>query len=162
NGSGVSRNNRLIERHKTGYGAYWKSYDFAGNSGRQNLFAHPLGPGPDENTFQQDGGEIIFNLPNGLQAYLLVDAKGRRIDKGPQNIVSDPKQGDRAVVNGVSCMSCHAQGMIFKDDQVRAHVEANPNAFTRDEADTVLALYPKGGAFGEKRGAEGEGLREAG
>src|SRR5207247_126015 len=37
NGSGVSRNNRLIERHESVYGAYWKSYDFAGNSGRQNL-----------------------------------------------------------------------------------------------------------------------------
>src|SRR5947209_2635378 len=44
NGSGVSRNNRLIERHRSGYGAYWKSYDFAGNAGRRNLFAHPLGP----------------------------------------------------------------------------------------------------------------------
>src|SRR5207249_4761285 len=32
NGSGVSRNNRLIERHGTAHGAYWKSYDFAGNT----------------------------------------------------------------------------------------------------------------------------------
>ena len=44
NGSGVSRNNRLIERHESAYGAYWKSYDFGGNTGRQNLFAFPLGP----------------------------------------------------------------------------------------------------------------------
>src|SRR6266478_3065339 len=57
NGSGVSRNNRLIERHESGYGAYWKSYDFASSSGRQNLFEHPLGPaGPD--AFEHNGGEI--------------------------------------------------------------------------------------------------------
>src|SRR5262249_2934566 len=57
NSSGVSRNNRLIERHPSAYGAYWKSYDFASNSGKQNLFAHPLGPNV-ANSFQHDGGEI--------------------------------------------------------------------------------------------------------
>src|SRR5262249_22279227 len=83
NGSGVSRNNRLIERHESGNVVYWKSYDFAGNVGRQNLFAHPVGPADDDNSFRHDGGEIIFTLPNQLHAYLLADARGRRIDKGP-------------------------------------------------------------------------------
>jgi serine/threonine protein kinase len=151
NGSGVSQNNRLIERHDldlTG-GAYWKSYDFASNVERKDLFDHPLGPGDARNTFQHDGGEIIFNLPNGLQAYMLVNARGDRIDKGPPNIVSDPKQGDRAVLNGISCMSCHALGMKEKDDQLREHVEKNPNAFSKEEAETILALYP-----GKKKLAE--------
>ena len=44
NRSGVSQNNRLIEWHKSPYGSYWKSYDFGGNVGRQNLFQFPLGP----------------------------------------------------------------------------------------------------------------------
>jgi tetratricopeptide (TPR) repeat protein/mono/diheme cytochrome c family protein len=142
NSSGVSRNNRLIERHNSGGVVYWISYDFAGNVGRQNLFAHPLGPGDGETSFRHDGGEVIFSLPNGLQAYLLADARGKRIDKGPQAIVSDPRRPDRAVENGISCMSCHARGMIFKDDQVRPHVMENPAAFTREERDTILALYP--------------------
>src|SRR5262249_42645988 len=64
NGSGVSRNNRLVERHESGYGAYWKSYDFASNAGQKNLFGVPLGPGTAVNNFAHDGGEIIFNLPN--------------------------------------------------------------------------------------------------
>ena len=98
-----------------------KSYDFGGNDGRKNLFAHPLGP-KGENAFEHDGGEIIFNLPNGLQAYLLVDSHGQRIDKGPPAIVSDPVQKDRAVVNGLSCMSCHVAGIIRKQDEVREHV----------------------------------------
>jgi Planctomycete cytochrome C len=105
NGSGVSRNNRLIERHESGATVYWKSYDFGGNTGRQNLFAQPLGPVDQDAAFLHDGGEIIFSLPNGLQAYLLVDGKGQRIDKGPTAIVSDPRRPDRAVENGLSCIS---------------------------------------------------------
>jgi hypothetical protein len=119
NSSGVSRNNRLIERHESGGTVYWKSYDFGNNTGRQNLFAHPIGPGDDDASFQHDGGEIIFSLPNGLQGYFLTDGKGTRIDKGPTAIVSDPRRPDRAVENGLSCMSCHARGIIDKADQVR-------------------------------------------
>src|SRR5206468_122945 len=63
NGSGVSRNNRLIERHESGATVYWKSYDFGANTGRQNLFAQPLGPGDHDAAFLHDGSEIIFSLP---------------------------------------------------------------------------------------------------
>ncbi len=141
NGSGVSRNNRLIERHESGSTVYWKSYDFSGNSGRKNLFAHPLGPGGRNEDFQHDGGEIIFSLPNGLQGYFLADAEGRRIDKGPTAIVSDPRRPDRAVENGLSCMSCHARGIIEKADQVRAHVQKNSAAFAAGAVESALALY---------------------
>jgi tetratricopeptide (TPR) repeat protein/mono/diheme cytochrome c family protein len=142
NGSGVSRNNRLLERHAFAHGAYWKSYDFAGNTGRQNLFAHPLGPGTDAGTFKHDGGEIIFNLPNGLQAYLLVDGQGNRIDEGPTKIVSVKNKPDPTVINGISCMACHARGMIDKADQIRAHADKNPAAFTEEERRAIGALYP--------------------
>lgn len=141
NSSGVSRNNRLIERHRSPHGAYWKSYDFAGNADRQNLFAHPLGPGEDDSTFRHDGGEIIFNLPNGLQAYLLVDGKGNRIDTGPTAIVSVKNRPDPTVINGVSCMGCHARGMIDKADQVRAHVDRNPGAFEPADVGLIRVLY---------------------
>src|SRR3954454_22042511 len=73
NDSGVSRNNRLIERHETSYGAYWKTYDFAANDGEQNLFERPLGPGSDDRSFRHAGSEIIFSLSNGLQGYMLVN-----------------------------------------------------------------------------------------
>jgi mono/diheme cytochrome c family protein len=146
NGSGVSQNNRLLERHESPYGAYWKSYDFGGNVGSQNLFQHPLGPaaampgGVSAQPFQADGGELIFNLPNGLQGYMLADAQGRRIEKGPTSIVKDPRQPDGTVTNGVSCMSCHYAGMILKSDAIRDHVIQNRTAYA--EADEILALYP--------------------
>src|SRR5260370_40187181 len=82
NGSGVSRHNRLIERHESGYGAYWKSYDFGSSAGRQNLFEHPMGPGGGD-AFDHNGGEIIFNLPNGLQGFLVLCGKGNTSYKVP-------------------------------------------------------------------------------
>ncbi len=120
NNSGVSNHNRVVERHTSRYGAYWKSYDFAGSVGTQNIFTHPL-------SFTHDGGEIIFNLPNGLQAYYLVDAGGNRLDSAPISIVSNPAASDPTVHNGLSCIGCHTKGMKEFEDGVRAVVEKNPN-----------------------------------
>jgi formylglycine-generating enzyme required for sulfatase activity/tRNA A-37 threonylcarbamoyl transferase component Bud32/mono/diheme cytochrome c family protein len=146
NGSGVANANRLIERHESNYGAYWKSYDFAVAEGpgdnRRNLFQHPLGPGVAPNTFLHDGGEIIFSLPNHLHGYMLVDGQGRRIDKGPTSLVKDVHAKDAAVTNGISCMSCHSHGIIDKQDQIREHVAKNPGAFDKSEAENIRAIYP--------------------
>ena len=130
--SGVSVNNRIVERHKSRYGAYWKSYDFAGNVGKQNIFTHPL-------DFTHDGGEIIFNLPNGLQAYYLSTATGERLDEAPINIVSNAGVRDPVVRNGLSCMGCHTEGMKTFDDQVRSVIEQSQNPFY-DKAQ-ALRLY---------------------
>ena len=92
NGSGVSRNNRILERHTSVHGAYWRTYDFEPIPqnlvdrqnqlpDRRNIFAYPLGPGGTKDSFQHAGGEAIFNLPNGLQAYLLINANNQRFDK---------------------------------------------------------------------------------
>lgn len=140
NRSGVSQNNRLIERHALPQGSYWKSYDFGGNIGAQNLFQHPTGPGGTDG-FKHDGGEIIFSLPNGLQGYLLADKTGKRIDKGPTEIVSDPRRPDKLVTNGVSCMSCHYTGVITKSDEIRPFVEVNRKSFP--DVDSILAIYPE-------------------
>jgi hypothetical protein len=142
NGSGVSRNNRILERHDAAHGAYWRSYDFSDNTGRQNIFEHPLGPAAGTSAFAHAGGEVIFHLPNGLQGYLLVNGQGRRIDKAPVDIVSDPKRPDRLVENGLSCISCHVTGLMHKDDQVRGHVLKNAEAFAKEDREGVLALYP--------------------
>jgi hypothetical protein len=139
--SGVSRNNRLIERHAIKTGAFWTSYDFAGNKTKQSLFQFPLGPG-GEFGFQHDGGETIFNLPNGFQAYYLNDAAGKYLEKGPTAIVQDPERRDLAVTNGISCMGCHDQGMKNATDEIRAHVAAI-KTFPLNVRETVKALYPE-------------------
>jgi len=154
NGSGVSRFNRILERHPSAHGAYWRSYDFdelpaslidrAANllPDRRNVFAFPLGPGLVEQPFQHAGGEAIFDLPNGLHGYVIVRADNVRLDKAPTAVVSDPKRPDRAVEAGVSCMSCHLTGINPKADQVRDHLEKNPKAFRRTDAEMIRGLYP--------------------
>lgn len=143
NDSGVSKNNRLLERHDAAFGALWRSYDFANNSGRQNLFEHPVGPNAGATSFKPAGGEMIFHLPNGLQAYMLMDALGRRIDKAPGEIVADPRRPDQRVETGISCMSCHARGLLPKADQLRAHVEKNAQVFGKPIVDAIRLTHPR-------------------
>lgn len=117
--SGVSDFNRVFERHPAFYGYCWISYDFGSQEGAQNICRNPL-------TFEADGGEVICQLPNGLQAYYLANAAGDRLDLGPTGIVSDPNRDradageDHEVLNGQSCMNCHYDGMIVRADEVAA------------------------------------------
>ena len=161
NNSGVSNNNRVIERHTSRYGAYWKSYDFAGSVGTQNIFTHPL-------SFTHDGGEVVFNLPNGLQGYYITNASGFRLDDAPINIVSNPAASDPTVRNGLSCLGCHTEGVKTFEDEVRAVIESNATPaydkaqalrlyVAQSEMDALLqedtnrykaALEATGGAFG--------------
>ena len=152
NDSGVSSHNRVVERHTSRYGAYWKSYDFAGSVGTQNVFLHPL-------SFRQDGGEIVFNLPNGLQAYYISDGLGNRIDVAPTDIVSNPAASDPAVHNGLSCIGCHTEGMKTFEDSVRSVIEqtANP-AYDKAQA---LRLYVEQATMDELVGEDTERFREA-
>jgi serine/threonine-protein kinase len=143
--SGVSGQNRLVERHESPFGAYWKSYDFKSNDGTGNLFRYPLGPDfadhpyPNQ-AFRHDGGEIVFNLPNGLNGYLLINGKDERIDEGPIEVVSDSLRtsGTAKIVNGLSCMACHKHGVITEfSDTVREGTAAQGEA-----RNAVHRLYP--------------------
>ena len=144
--SGISGQNRLVERHESAYGVYWKSYDFRSNENTGNLFRYPLGPSFADNpyerqAFKHDGGEIVFSLPNGLHGYLLVNGKDERIDEGPIEVVSDSLKtsGTAKIVNGLSCIACHVQGIQsnFKDT-VR---DGTP--LKGDPLDKLHRLYPK-------------------
>ena len=131
NDSGVSAHNRVVERHSFRNGAYWKSHDFASSVGLKNILQNPL-------SFDRDGGEVIFNLPNGLQAYYVSDSVGNRIDVAPTAIVSNPAASDPAVRNGLSCIGCHTEGMKTFEDVVRGTYERLPASATKDQ---VLRLY---------------------
>ena len=131
--SGVSQNNRVLERHATASGAYWKSFDFRSNLDSQNIFEDPL-------RFSPSGGEMIFSLPNGMQAYYLSDAVGRRLDEAPIAIVSDRNSPDDPVIrSGRSCISCHYSGMQGFRDDMRPIVSRMAN--TKFDRDKALAIY---------------------
>lgn len=150
--SGVSSQNRIIERHTSSSTSlpYWISYDFADNNeNKQNIFNFPLGPvgvGFDEKAFDHDGGEVIFQLPNGLLAYYLNLATGEAIDKGPLNIVSQlngPVQLFRSIVNGMSCMSCHGQGILYKKDEIREFAILSQD-LSDTEKSKIFEIFPNG------------------
>ncbi len=139
--SDVSDFNRVVERHlfkNANNRTFWISYDFAGQSGKQNITVNPL-------DFDFDGGEIIFTLPNGMQGYMLTDAAGTRLNEGPLNIVQDESQKDFIVRNGVSCMGCHSSGMIKVQDDIRYALDENMSetAFDAIERDKIRDLYPR-------------------
>ncbi|HMO14699.1 MAG TPA: hypothetical protein PKD64_12660 [Pirellulaceae bacterium] len=157
--SGVSKQNRLVERHEPTRGTrfYWKSYDMlpeVASTAAGDFTRSPLGPIFEEYAgrrqlaaFEHDGGEIIYSLPNGLQAYMLVDGKDRRIDAGPLSVVQDPNQHSNTpeIVNGISCMGCHDQGMItWKADQIRPIYLPQQGSAV---ADKVLKLFPENDVF---------------
>lgn len=161
--SNVSDHNRLVDRHQSQFGAYWKSYDFGSSEGRQDLTDFPLGPAFRDNlfarhAFEHEGGEIIFTLPNGLQGYLLIDGDGNRIDRGPLNVVYDRKRplGNLEVINGVSCMSCHSDGMQPFTDDVR-----NSHSLAGRAAQKVERLYPSDEAFRKLVEADAQVFRAA-
>ncbi len=169
--SGVSAQNRLVDRHKAAFGMYWKSYDFKTNEGDGNLFRRPLGPKFTGNEFDSlafvsDGGEMIFTLPNGLQGYFLTDGVGKRIDSGPVEVVSDALKtsGTPAIVTGLSCMACHKHGPVrFKDtlsagaslggaaraklDELIPTPEKMDRLLSEDEAKFLTALATACGPF---------------
>ena len=152
NNSGVSNHNRVVERHRSRYGAYWKSYDFAGSVGAQNILTHPL-------NFTHDGGEAIFNLPNGLQGYYLANASGLRLDEAPINIVSNPAASDPTVRNGISCIGCHTEGMKTFEDEVRSVIESATNPpYNKAQA---LRLYVEQSAMDARVGEDMETYRVA-
>jgi serine/threonine-protein kinase len=150
--SGVSSNNRVLERHSGTNGRYyWLSYDFFDSLGVQNIFSNPIGPVSTGFTpaFKHDGGEVIFELPNGFMAFFLETAAGVAIEKGPQGIVRNaegPAEFVGAIINGVSCFSCHAKGLLDKKDQIRTFVEGS-TAFQPAEVDKVKKLYALPEAF---------------
>jgi serine/threonine-protein kinase len=132
--SGVSHNNRVVERHPAASGAYWKSFDFRSSRGRDNIFRDPINLNPA-------GGEMIFTLPNKLQAYFITDARGNRLEVAPTEVVTDVNAADQAVRNGLACMRCHERGMKEWDrEAVRAATEQLPGSPGFDRRQ-VLRLY---------------------
>jgi len=152
--SGVSKQERVLNRFDSnlagGY-SYWISFDFDGGLGNgtingvtngfeinvanESIFESPL-------DFAFAGGEAIFNLPNGVQAYYVAAANGTRLAEAPIGVVVDPAQNNGLVTNGASCPSCHNAGMIPFTDDVRRYVEENKTLFDNETYESVIEQYP--------------------
>lgn len=135
--SGVSHNNRVVERHPgRNVAYYWKSYDFRSSKGTDNIFQDPV-------DLHRTGGEMIFPLQNGLQGYFVCNARGERLAAAPTEIVTDDNAADKAVRNGLSCIRCHIHGMQDAvHDEVLPAVQlllGNPGTFTKGDVERLYA-----------------------
>jgi mono/diheme cytochrome c family protein len=155
--SGVSQNQRIIERHalRGGSGDYfWWSYDFADRLlDSSDIRRNPLGPAEFtgnrfDNVFLEAGGEAIFSLPNRMQGYFLVAQGGALIAEAPIVIVQDPRRKAGAVQNGLSCHTCHTNaGMLFPKvyDDIVKFAEEHRADFNQAELAEVRKLYARNG-----------------
>jgi hypothetical protein len=131
------------------------SYDFAqdGIGDTNDILENPLGPKlRDRDNFAHDfvnaAGEVIFSLPNGMQAFMLVNDVGQRIEIANTAIVADPRRRDGAVQNGISCFGCHGiTGMLRPRvfDEVPKNTDANQSKYSAAELDRIRRLYVRNG-----------------
>ena len=169
--SKVSVNNRLLERHQFPGGYYHISYDFGRNDGTSNFFENPFGPLNSlgrRQQFSHDGGEVIYRMPNGFQGYVLVKADGARLNIAPSAIVHDNSMPGGAIINGISCISCHRDGMkpenpntAAKLDEVRTSTLTNPRNFNAADRELIKELYPESAEFGRLLEADRKQFRHA-
>lgn len=121
-GRAVVADSQLVSLHQRGIeftpkvqGTYWQTYDFLKGSGVNDLLKDPL-------SRKRDAGEIFAELPNGLQAFTLIDGQGKIIDVADGNIVADQVTPwkNKLVWNGLySCTNCHKNGAADILDEVR-------------------------------------------
>jgi serine/threonine-protein kinase len=152
--SGVSRNNRIVERHEAESGYLWVSYDYRSNKGSDNIFQDPVHLNPT-------GGEMIFRLPNGLQGYYVANGKGVRLDFAPTDIVTDHFASDQTVRNGLACMRCHANGMRRFTDDVRSALEQLPGSPAAFDRQAALRLYPRQAEIDRSLAADAESFTQS-
>jgi hypothetical protein len=131
----VARNNRILSRSPTFQGNYWQTFDFLTSIKAANVINNFLNiKAGKENSFEvgelsglknakewlkqarahlvgfKDASEIIGNLPNGLQAYLLTDGQDKVINEADIKIAYDLGAADLRVRSARSCVTCHTNG----------------------------------------------------
>ena len=147
--SAITRGNRLVERHAGGRGAMWLTYDFASNTGEQDLFERPLGPKPSnvvKNPFKPDAVRVAFVLPNGFLGFALFDAAGNRVDRLVPGLEKSLAGGDEGALHdatraGANCFGCHAHGLKPVRDDFRNFALSEKFTGPKDVKDLALALY---------------------
>jgi len=111
----VSLHNRAILVTPTALGRYWETFDYLTSQGDDNLLR-------DLVKRRRDAGEAFAEMPNGMQAFLLIDGKDKVLDVADGNIVSDQTTPWRhkLVFGGLAqCTMCHVDGAKDVHEEVR-------------------------------------------
>ena len=123
---------------------------------------------------QAQASEIIFSLPNGLQAYAIYGAGSQLRKDAFTFVVVDPRRGGAIgegfgfgyvrlgeggnwrLLNAASCMSCHVDGLNRGPDGMQRYLDANPGAYDEATTQQVRQLYPGDEVMGPQIEADRE------
>jgi hypothetical protein len=126
-GSAVSLHNRLVVTFQGPFGGASRTFDVLETSGVRDyseslIFAGQKFIKGEGAKAVFDAGELLYYLPNGGQAGLLINAQGKRIEAAANNVALDGADTgmDKRVRNMGSCLECHAPagGYILPRDLV--------------------------------------------
>jgi hypothetical protein len=133
----VSRQDRVVLRYRGGASSplFWHTLDRGPDAASGGAFADPLARQADESS-------VVYTLPNGLPAYFLADAGGRRLDAS--RVLIDTAQDDFVPRTAPSCVRCHSDGGVLPvTDALRAYAATDPNAhFGPRELALLAEVYP--------------------
>lgn len=104
-----SRLGRLIERFQVQRGSLWSTYDVVQREGQRDPTDAPVTAAAPAH----DASLAHFSLPNGLPAFYVLNARGERIDRVPQDIARRSHAGRTGVRAGLDCLGCHAGGPVL-------------------------------------------------
>jgi serine/threonine protein kinase len=133
---------RLLERHVLAEGrALWRTYDRPPGEDGVDPTNRPLGA-------LAAPGQVLFHLPNGLPAFLSVDAEGRRqTDARPADVACPAASSSHLERTALSCIACHVAGPLGAENANRLY----PDDITlrqRLEADRGLVALVRARAGG--------------
>ncbi len=103
----VARGNRLLESIRTPVGSFWRTFDVDETKGNKDFTETLI------YDFDFVAGELISNLPNGGQAYLLTLKDGSIVNVADTKVAIDRTDArDVRVRTPGSCVICHQSGII--------------------------------------------------
>lgn len=128
--SGVSESVRRIDRYQGIGGRHNTGVFFATWDTKKNKSALDKNPLYNLIKFFPDGGEAIFELPNGLHGFVIYDARRNLVRAGDTELVNDytvPGAHDKAVRPAIGCIRCHGphQGLWPAPNHIKQLFDAN-------------------------------------
>ncbi len=110
----VALHNRHLWRVPTLFGSVWQTFDVAEKIDPKEAALRDF----VEVRFPQqwDASEYIASMPNGLQAYMLSDGKGKRVEFADPQVATEKDSAlsrhSVTVRTSQSCVVCHSTGML--------------------------------------------------
>ena len=144
----IVKKKRWMESFGIPRGYAWGTKDSSTITQDSDPLAHPDG------SFRHEAEEWIVGIPKlhaasgrrgTLQVYLLSDAEGVVQEAAPPDIATDHtgiRHGTRAVRNGISCVSCHVDGLnLPTQNEFRLLIESGVDVYAKKGVQKRLEAF---------------------